>query len=766
MTDHATPLPEMIGPYRVTGHLGRGGMGEVLQGHDDRLGRPVALKRIHPGGRDPEAARRRFRREARTVARLSHPSIVQIHDWVEEENQDWLVMELVDGRPLDEVLAEGVPDWRKALAIAREIASGLTAAHRAGLVHRDLKPANIMLLSGRGSSASRIKILDFGIAKPIEVEDGAPVSTLTAEGQLVGTIHAMSPEQALGQPVDHRSDLFSLGTLLYEMLCGEPPFTGRNTVETLSRICSFKQPALYLVDPEIPEDVSHFVDHLLRKPPEQRPAGARDVVEKLDCLLSEGSARAESSSETLDQETLEATPRVLSGADGWTPSEQHMPAKSRRRMFAIGLVVLIFIGLSSGTWWLWPTPDAMPEIGSMPAAPETPERELSSHELFERGMALLRRYDKAGHIDRAIADFQRALGRDANHAPALAGLADAYRLDYFRGSQDPQRLEQALAAAERAVEANEHLALARVSLGMIAYEMGRLDAAALELERALQIEPLNGNARYGLGKVEEARGNLARAEEHYLRAIATAPDVWVFHSRLGSLYFRSGRYDEAEIAFSRHLELTPDSFVGYRNLGATYYMQDRLPEAATQFQKALHIQPDKTIYNNLGTIYFAQGLYAQSVSAFEEAVEKGGSNDSELWANLGDGYRFTPGNEEKAREAYLRAIQLLQEKLGTAPEDMTLRVRLVLYLAKRGDCEKARTELDKTEELPDGDGLAWSQLAVAHEICDRRDEALEALERALVAGYPLDELRRDPELLKLRRDVRYHRLAMKFQAND
>ncbi|MEM7350280.1 MAG: serine/threonine-protein kinase, partial [Acidobacteriota bacterium] len=268
-------LPDLIGPYRVTGRLGRGGMGEVLRGYDDRLDRPVALKRVRAAGRDPAKARQRFQREAKIVARLSHPAIVQVYDWEEAEGNDWLVMELIDGRSLEAVLADGPLPPGRAAAIAQQIAAGLAVAHEAGLVHRDLKPANVMVAAG-SEGRDEIKILDFGLAKRVELEppddsQAATPSTLTEAGQVVGTTASMSPEQTLGWPVDHRSDLFSLGILLYEMLSGVSPFKAEGALHTLNRICSVRETPLRRLDARIPAELADLVGRLLEKEPARRP---------------------------------------------------------------------------------------------------------------------------------------------------------------------------------------------------------------------------------------------------------------------------------------------------------------------------------------------------------------------------------------------------------------------------------------------------------------------------------------------------------------
>ncbi len=301
---------EKIGHYRIEGRLGKGGMGEVYRAHDDRLDRPVALKRIKPDPRDPDSARKRFRREARIVARLSHPAIVQVHDWVEADDGDWIVMELVEGRLLRELLIGGPLHAARVVTIAHDLAAGLAVAHQAGLVHRDLKPENVMV-----TPDGEVKILDFGLAKHCHGEEDPEATQISRDGQMVGTPTAMSPEQALGRPVDHRSDLFALGTLLYELLTGVLPFEGGTATETLTRICASNHAPACGVNPAVPQELSALVDHLLAKEPDGRPQTTREVVTALEKLAAALAAGSETISVTLSMSSVGAVVRTLMLSD-------------------------------------------------------------------------------------------------------------------------------------------------------------------------------------------------------------------------------------------------------------------------------------------------------------------------------------------------------------------------------------------------------------------------------------------------------------------
>ena len=254
-------------------------MGAVYRAFDDSLQRAVAIKRLLPALGDQNRTLR-FRREARMAARLNHPAIVHIYEIVESADGDWIVMELVEGKTLDRLLRESRLDLHSAVRVAREIAEGLAEAHLQGIVHRDLKAANVMVASN-----GRVKILDFGLAKAYEGDIDQEIST---PGTIVGTCHAMSPEQAQGLTVDHRSDLFSLGSLLYEMLTGQSPFHGATTTETLARICAYEPELVSRLEPAVPQELSDLTHRLLQKSAARRPQHSGDVAAALERIERAG----------------------------------------------------------------------------------------------------------------------------------------------------------------------------------------------------------------------------------------------------------------------------------------------------------------------------------------------------------------------------------------------------------------------------------------------------------------------------------------------
>ena len=272
--------PERIGPYCLERKLGAGGMGVVYAAWDERLERRVALKQIRPEVAG-DLLRQRFRREARAVAQLDHPAIVRIHDLLETPDGDWLVLQYVEGPTLAQRLRDGPLPPAQVAALARDVLGALEAAHSAGLLHRDLKAENVVL-----APSGRALVLDFGLAKLYAPGPDAPPGetvpgTLGTAG-VVGTYRAMSPEQANGFALDPRSDLFSLGVLLYEAATGISPFQAGTPIATLARVCTHLQPPVRELAPAVPEPLSALIDSLLEKDVTRRPRSAGEALARIE----------------------------------------------------------------------------------------------------------------------------------------------------------------------------------------------------------------------------------------------------------------------------------------------------------------------------------------------------------------------------------------------------------------------------------------------------------------------------------------------------
>jgi len=269
-----------LGPYEIQSPLGAGGMGEVYRARDTRLGREVAVKVLPESFAADGDRLRRFEQEARAVAALNHPNILAIHDIGLQDGLHYLVTELLEGESLRTLMASGTPSTRKAVEYALQIAHGIAAAHDRGITHRDLKPDNVFV-----TSDGRVKILDFGLAKPQATSaDGLTVDTPTTPGVVLGTIGYMSPEQVRGQPVDHRSDIFSFGAMLYEMLSGHQAFKRESSVETMNAILKEDPPELTRSGLPVSPSLERIVRRCLEKKPAERFQSARDLAFALEAL--------------------------------------------------------------------------------------------------------------------------------------------------------------------------------------------------------------------------------------------------------------------------------------------------------------------------------------------------------------------------------------------------------------------------------------------------------------------------------------------------
>src|SRR5271168_1481270 len=265
-----------LGPYEIQSPLGAGGMGEVYRASDTKLGRDVALKVLPTEmAHDPERLAR-FRREAKSLAQLDHPNIVTIYSVEESGGVHFLTMQLVEGQPLDRLITTGGLPVAQIVEIASALGDALAAAHEKGIVHRDLKPANVMI-----SSEGRVKVLDFGLAKDIrETNPGNATMTSasrTQVGVVMGTPAYMSPEQTSGRPLDHRTDIFSLGVMLHEMATGQRPFEGNSSAELVSAILRDTPPSVTDLRSDLPGDLARIIRRCLEKDPRHRLQTARDV---------------------------------------------------------------------------------------------------------------------------------------------------------------------------------------------------------------------------------------------------------------------------------------------------------------------------------------------------------------------------------------------------------------------------------------------------------------------------------------------------------
>ncbi len=345
----------LVGPYRIVDQVGAGGMGEVYRARDTRLGREIALKILPPERMVEPERRHRFLQEAQAASILNHPGIVSIYDIGSFEGFDYIAMEYVEGQPLDRLIPTGGMRLEAALGIAIPVADALARAHAAGIVHRDLKPGNVIV-----APDGRVKLVDFGLAKVamrFDTDEGDPTRTVqsnsahTVEGRILGTVSYMSPEQAEGKKVDPRSDIFSFGALLYEMLTGERAFKGESTLSTLSAILTLDPRPIRSLAPSIPVEVERVILRCLKKEPDKRWQNMTDVK----VALAE-----------LREETIAGLlrPEARPGAA--------RPSSGSKLPFLLGALAALVVVVAAGWMFL---PRVLPEA---PPAAEEPAAALSA----------------------------------------------------------------------------------------------------------------------------------------------------------------------------------------------------------------------------------------------------------------------------------------------------------------------------------------------------------------------------------------------------
>ena len=609
-----------IGPYELMLRIGAGGMGEVYKARDTRLDRTVAVKVISSYDAHDSQARERFEREARAVAALNHPHICTLYDIGSEDDVDFLVMEYVDGATL-----RGPMTGEEARRLALQIATALATAHRHGILHRDIKPANVMI------TANGVKLLDFGLAKSIAA--GADV-TFTSVGTVVGTVAYMSPEQAQGCRLDARTDIFSFGAVLYEMVSGDRAFGGTTTPQVLSAILRDDPLPLWPASPLEPiirkclakapgerfqtmEEVIHALELVGVAPRKEAPSIAVLPFTSMSADVDNeyfGDGIAEEIINALTQlEGLHVAARTSSFSFKGKPVEigeiarrlkvRHLLQGSVRRAAGRVRVMAQLVDASNG-FQIWSERfdrdladifDVQDEIAraivrrlKVEFAIEDAARlvkvtttNMEAYQAYLQGRAML--YRRGPWTAKALESFKRAVELDERYAQAWAGLADAYTVLCYSGYDRPDRaMPEALAAATRALEidpgsAEAHNALACASL---LWERD-FNRAEREFLQALALNPKYIQARcwYALFFLQWTVGRLVEGLAQAGQAIEADP-LSAYVATVVSFAFGSmGRAEQALGYAKTAVEEDPESFLGRWELAIAYHWNGQYEEA-------------------------------------------------------------------------------------------------------------------------------------------------------------------------------------------
>lgn len=696
------------GRYELRGILGSGGAGVVYEAWDTVLGRALAIKQlpIPPGSSDT------WLREAQFNASLRHPGFVVIFEVWSDGTHGNIAMELVRGRTLSALLAEGKIDQRHAGKILAQACDTLHTAHAAGVVHGDVKPSNMML-----DDQGRLRILDFGIAQSLD-----PQRTLEDPHShgASGTLAYMAPEQLLGAPRTIRSDIYSLGLVLQELLCGRR----QHGSDDLLRIAHRKlhQDSL----PERPSDVApeffQLIMEMTRQDPLRRIASMAQVRERIESWLAEAGPVSEA--------RVQPMPRRWGFA---------------RVLTALGVGMVL---LAAAIAYQQRTDSA-----TQATAPDR-----RTFEQLHTAETMLRDFDEPGAIDRAESMLQEILEHEPDQAAAAATLAIAQCLQFFGDRKDVAWLKRAEISAQLALRSDDQLATAHAAHAWVLESKDEFPAAEASYQRALQLDPRNFHALHGYSRLLMRLQRLHEAQELLQSALSVYAAQRVFLDAMGTVLFRKDDIAGAESMFRASIAAKPTSVYGYANLSGVLLHANRTDEALAVLQQGLSVRPHGRLYNNLGTILFANGRYLEAAEAFERSLssDKGSPNDYLKWANLGDALRWVPGRQQDARAAYTRALQLLDPG-DAAEKDAVTYSRAGLFAARIGD-ERAlawtAAALSKAPESADVNFRA----ALVFETVQDDDRAIELLRSAVGLGYPVHLIESEPDLQRLRRDRRYHQM--------
>ena len=592
-----------LGNYEVIATLGKGGMGQVYLALDTRLGRKVALKLLpFSQTRDPNHVQR-LEQEARTASALNHPNIVTIHEIGEADSIHFMATEYVEGETLRERMANAELSVREIVALAVQIASALRAAHRAGIVHRDIKPENIMLRSD-----AVVKVLDFGLAKltgAAEVESGL----------IMGTTPYMSPEQARGETVDARTDVWSLGVVVYEMIKGTVPFTGETHRQTVTSILQDELPTL---DSEVPDELQQLVAKALTKDRSERYDDASSMENELKSLQGELEVRARL--EVANANQNEAVTRL----SGWATSTQlrtDTAGHSRRGVkyyvqrhkVLTGIAAILLMGAVGWAYVNANRNRAESRASSENSAAAPPKKagttNREAYRLYLHGMYLANNRNLAD-AQKSIEALKQAVQLDPNYAQAWAGLAYAHRtVSLYSEVSTQETYKRSIDAINKALAIDESVSEAHSALceNKYLYEWD-FDGAERECKRAIELNPNSALAHEIFSRYLMGRGRLDEAINEIERAIDLDPASRFNNRNYGRALFYARRYKEAEEQFKRVLAMDENFVYTYSWLTSTLALEGKEAEAYDWFKKLLsHRKVDK-----------------ETVAVFEKAFQTSG----------------------------------------------------------------------------------------------------------------------------------------------
>jgi len=673
-------VSQVISHYHIIKKLGAGGMGEVYLAEDTKLARKVALKLLLPKSAGDEQARKRLIREARAAARLDHPNICAIHEVGEEANRNFIIMQYVEGETLARIVHKRRLSLRESLDIAIQILSALSEAHSQGIIHRDIKPQNI-IVTPRG----QVKVLDFGLAKTLQpnraVESEAETqSILTEAGVVMGTVGYMSPEQARGGILDARSDLFSLGAVLYECVTGRPAFSGNNLIDICVEVIHVDPQAPSKVNPSVPPRLDSITLKALAKEADARYQSAGELLEDLRSVRDTSQPEDKGAAQPI---ALEATP---SRTNALATLSKILRRRSPSAAVAMIVSLVALLGLL-----------VIPRL--LRVAPHQP---LAQARLwYDAGTNALR----DGAYYQASKALERAIGLDDRFALAHARLAEAWtELDYNDKAKDELLRVSALVPDRSALPDLDALYLKAITdtvtreFGSAIESYRRIAERVPDSEKAFAYVDVgrsyekNEDVKQAIGSYEEAAGRDTQYSAAFLR-------LGILRGRQQDLRAASEAFEKAQSLYEGLSNLEGVTEVLYQR-GALFNKLGKLSEARTQLQQVLDLtqQTANRFQQIRGLIEFCSISYTEGNTErgkayAKEAVDLARANSLEnlVAQSLIDlGGAFYVRREYAEAEKYFRqALELSQANKGRRNEAMALLSLARLYIQQEIKTDEA-----------------------------------------------------------------------------
>jgi serine/threonine-protein kinase len=810
MTDTGASLVgRRLGPYSIEKQLGLGGMSAVYLAHDARLGRKVALKLLDPMMTGNEEWRLRFIREARLASALDHPNICTIHEVGEADNHHFIAMQYLEGETLRQHINGRPASLECLLQIALQIADALAAAHARGIVHRDIKPGNI-IVDRRG----HVKVLDFGLAR--SSEEGDPKTSLTRSGVVMGTPAWMSPEQARGEQVDHRSDIFSFGVVLYEMATGQMPFAGRSNADIISALLKEPHPPADVVNPGVPSKLSALIDRALCKDRDGRYQSMEDLLADLKPIANDFSAQSSNSSATARRELI---PRRTSSIQ--------MLGRRIPITTAIGFAVVIVALIVAVAFFAYrqshttsslpsapgPAPSAT-QIKSIAVLPFKPLVAGNRDEALELGMAdtLIARLSNLKSLNvrpvsaiRKYMDLNQdavAAGREQQVDAVLDGsiqksenkirvtvrlvrIADNQTLwtDQFDAQsadiftvQDSISQRVANALAVRLSEEEKGRLARRQTENAEAYRLYLLGRYQLNkwtddgfrraldhFEQATKLDPNYALAHAGVAEVYNSLGDFdvvapgeafPKAKQAAMRALELDVHLPEAHVSLATVRFL---YDwdwaGAEEQYKQAIALNPGLPDAHQQYGYFLAFQSRFDEASREMQQAHDLDPVTLArMAGVGEVLHLSRRSDEAIAAFQKTLDQD--------ANFGFGY-WALGRAYLEKGMYSQAIEALRKSIPLSGDSPDEPAELARAYALSGRKREALAILDELKlRSKKKKYISASLFAGIYGALGEKDQAFALLNQAYEdRDFFLVALKVEPSFDPLRSDPRFSALV-------